>query len=356
VALQTLGLVSSASDEQIDNAYSTLVKVWHADRFQSDPRLKLAADEKLKEINAARDYLASVPRTPVAAATPDRQKPASSQEETSEPPQRKTTPFVLEPDTGVPKEVERVLRRHDHQESSVPRTLVTAGIALGTVALLALIWFSVDTFLSSNPSTALAWERKKSELSLDLHSIGIRLWSGAAENLKDTKQDMPAQSNPTTAPPPAGSPEHKENQEHGKGSNQTAGASGHTIGVQPYITAGLSPAEVLAALGNPTSSSGEKMFYKGSEIDFKNGQVVGWKIDPKSAPLRVKLWPSAAPIPGLTAFGVGSSKSDVIALQGTPTLFSGNEFGYGGSVVFFQNDHVVGWKEDAASVRLKVAR
>ena len=124
----------------------------------------------------------------------------------------------------------------------------------------------------------------------------------------------------------------------------------------PYITAGLTPMEVIAILGDPTSASGEEMFYKGSEIDFEQGRVAGWKIDPKSAPIRVKLWPDRPLVPGLTSFGVGSSKSDVIALQGTPILFSRNEFGYGRSVVFFQNDRVVGWKEYPASVRLKVAR
>jgi hypothetical protein len=97
------------------------------------------------------------------------------------------------------------------------------------------------------------------------------------------------------------------------------------------------------------------MFYKDSEIDFRNGQVAGWKVDGRSAPIRVKLWPTAAPAPGLTQFAVGSSKSDVIALQGTPTLFSDNKFGYGGSVVFFQNDRVVSWKQDPNSVRLRVA-
>ena len=50
----------------------------------------------------------------------------------------------------------------------------------------------------------------------------------------------------------------------------------------------------------------------------------------------------------------GSSKSDVIALQGTPTLFSDNELGYGGSRVYFKNDHVIGWKEDPSSIRLRV--
>jgi hypothetical protein len=98
------------------------------------------------------------------------------------------------------------------------------------------------------------------------------------------------------------------------------------------------------------------MFYKNSEIDFKSGRVAGWKIDPKSAPIPVRLWPDAGPVPGLTRFGIGSTKSDVINLQGTPTLFSDNKFGYGSSVVFFQNDHVVGWNEVPGSVRLRVAR
>jgi hypothetical protein len=363
VALQTLGLVNTASDEQIENAYRTLVKVWHPDRFQSDPRLKQAADEKLKEINAARDYLlARSPNQAPAATIREPGPPAAPQEGPSEAPQRKTIPFAYDPEAEEPEEVRRILRRYQNKKpSAVPRALLTMGIALGTVAVIALIWFTLDGLLSSNQSTALAWARYKNELSLELRSTGLRLWSGATENLKDSKQDTPAQtpgptqSNPVPAPPSAGSPEQTGTQEHGKGSRQAVSPPGHTIGAQPYITAGLSPAEVLSVLGNPTSSSGEKMFYKDSEIDFQNGQVVGWKIGPKSA-LRVKLWPDTASVPGLTTFSVGSSKSDVIALQGTPTLFSRNEFGYGGSVVFFQNDHVVGWKEDPGSVRLKVAR
>ena len=127
----------------------------------------------------------------------------------------------------------------------------------------------------------------------------------------------------------------------------------HIKGAQPYVTSGLTPMEVLSALGKPTSSTGEKMMYGTSEIYFKNGQVSGWKIDAGS-PIRVKLWADSAPAPGLTTFGAGSTKSDVIALQGTPNLFSENEFGYGTSLVFFQNNRVVSWKEDPTSVRLRV--
>jgi len=96
------------------------------------------------------------------------------------------------------------------------------------------------------------------------------------------------------------------------------------------------------------------MFYDKSEIDFKNGQVAGWKISPTS-PIRVKLWSNSPSVPGLATFGVGSSKSDVIALQGTPSYFSENEFGYGNSRVFFQNNRVTSWKENGASPPLRVA-
>ena len=112
--------------------------------------------------------------------------------------------------------------------------------------------------------------------------------------------------------------------------------------------------EVISVLGNPTSSNGEKMFYGNSEIDFKNGQVGGWKIDP-AGPIRVKLWSETPSVPGLSTFGIGSTKSDVIALQGTPTLFSDNEFGYGNSHIYFQNNRVTSWK-DSSSVPLRVAR
>ena len=58
--------------------------------------------------------------------------------------------------------------------------------------------------------------------------------------------------------------------------------------------------EVISILGNPTSSSGEQMFYQGSEIDFKNGQVAGWKIDSKSGDTGKALAGSA----GRAGYGV----------------------------------------------------
>ncbi|MFC1578671.1 J domain-containing protein [Thermodesulfobacteriota bacterium] len=52
--LDTIGSLQGAK-----RAYMDLVRVWHPDRFQSNPRLKQKADKKLREINLAYNYLRS---------------------------------------------------------------------------------------------------------------------------------------------------------------------------------------------------------------------------------------------------------------------------------------------------------
>lgn len=356
VALQALGLDMNASDAQIEGAYRTLVKVWHPDRFQGDPKTRLAADEKLKEINSAHEFLTSE-QTTQAQPGADRNKPAAVDNPMVEsPPEQEDA--QQEPDPGKETaEIRRILRRQRRRTGSIPRFLVQAGFSIGAIAALAILWFVIDAILMANPKTAGPWEQYKAELGRDLHSTGLRMWTDATDSLHNPKDQsavapdsaaapvqQPNSAPASTAPQasqPAGGPPHIK-----------VGGSGQSA--QPYVTSGLTPMEVLAILGKPTSSTGEKMVYKGSEIDFRNGRVVGWKVDP-NAPIRVKLWPEAAPVPGLNQFALGSPKSDVIALQGTPTLFSDNKFGYGNSVVLFQNDRVVGWHEDPNSVRLRVA-
>ena len=48
--LEVLGLGPDATKLQIDQAYRDLVKVWHPDRFESDPSLRLKATQKLREL------------------------------------------------------------------------------------------------------------------------------------------------------------------------------------------------------------------------------------------------------------------------------------------------------------------
>jgi DnaJ domain len=331
-ALQSLGLGTSASAADIEAAYRTLVKVWHPDRFQNDLKLKLAADEKLKEINAAHEFLIAEPPTPESFSPAAEPEPSRPQRERP----AEVPIFVSEAtrDQELPR---------GRGYAFAAKILLRILIAGGSIAAMALMWLSADSLLSSSPRSAGVWIQYKAGVSSELHAFGSRLWTDAKENLHATRTENAL---PPALPSPQTNPQHIEPSAHIKPREQASKA-------HPYVTSGLTPLEVLAILGKPTFSSGTRMSYGESEIEFKNGQVVGWKIDPRS-PIRVKLWSDRPLAPGTVVFAVGSSKSDVIALQGTPNVFSDNEFHYGGSVVIFQNDQVVGWKEAPASVQLRV--
>jgi len=331
VSLQTLGLTSDATSDSIETTYRTLVKVWHPDRFAHDPKLRKDAEEKLKEINSAHDYLLNNPRQ--APSHPGEKPPI---------PERPFVPSDFDFEGEETDEIKRILRRR--QKSNIPGILLRVGIAVGAIAFIAILAMVGDSFLSTNQMTQRAWDQLKLEVK---HDFSVHFGSTSTSSEQPVPAPAPAPSATVSAAeiPPAAS------KEKAAVAQQTPK---HIIAAKPYITAGLTPSEVISVLGNPTSSSGEKMFYSGSEIDFKNGQVAGWKID-AAAPIRVKLWSETPSVPGLNTFGVGSTKSDVIALQGTPTIFSDNDFGYGNSHVFFQNNHVTSWK-DSASVPLRVVR
>jgi hypothetical protein len=56
-ALEILGLPLTATPGEIKEAYRDLTKVWHPDRFVSEPRLRAKAEETIKSINEAYQVL-----------------------------------------------------------------------------------------------------------------------------------------------------------------------------------------------------------------------------------------------------------------------------------------------------------
>ena len=56
-AFKTLGLPSTATRLEIKKAHRDLAKVWHPDRFGTDPRLRSKAEETLKGVNEAYQLL-----------------------------------------------------------------------------------------------------------------------------------------------------------------------------------------------------------------------------------------------------------------------------------------------------------
>jgi hypothetical protein len=54
------------------------------------------------------------------------------------------------------------------------------------------------------------------------------------------------------------------------------------------------------------------------------------------------------------SFGMGSSKQDVLAIQGVPSRRTDTTWAYGESQIFFASDRVVGWRtSDANPLRVK---
>jgi hypothetical protein len=104
--------------------------------------------------------------------------------------------------------------------------------------------------------------------------------------------------------------------------------------------------EVLAVQGTPTSFSEFQWGYGLSHVSFQGGRVTSWYVSPVNS-LRVKMLPdSESDANGARARGyfiVGSTKDEVLAIQGTPTSFSETQWGYGLFHVSFQGGRVTNW-------------
>ncbi|MYB00148.1 hypothetical protein F4X90_10795 [Candidatus Poribacteria bacterium] len=108
-----------------------------------------------------------------------------------------------------------------------------------------------------------------------------------------------------------------------------------------YFTVGSTKDEVVAVQGTPKSLSQRSFSYDGSSVGFENDRVIRWYSSPLN-PLKVRIVP-ARDTPNKGYFTVGSTKDEVVAVQGTPNSLSQWSFGYGGSSVNFKNDRVIRW-------------
>jgi curved DNA-binding protein CbpA len=342
-ALRVLDLGSDASEPSIRTAYRLLIKVWHPDRFQNDPKLKQTAEEKLKEINAAYEFLLSAAGRRIPGQRP---RPAEARAASSPPPPR------------TARAAADVRWNPSFRLDSTMRLVGKFALAAIVILLARYMWIAFNVQNATNESVAKVYEysansilpglegpkrRFLAAVEQDLERLGLRrLASAPAANLQaDHSEAATTESRRAQNAVGAAHPN--------QAANQPASAT-----IKPYITLGLTKDEVLAIAGEPTASSADKLVYQGSELYLKDGKVSGWKIDPASAPLRVKLWPDGPVDTSLESFTVGSSKNEVLVVQGTPTAFTADRFSYGSSEVYFQNDRVVSWKNDPASIPLRV--
>ncbi len=112
-----------------------------------------------------------------------------------------------------------------------------------------------------------------------------------------------------------------------------------------YFTVGSTKDEVLAVQGVPVYRLTTDRFFTypgGSQVFFENDRVTTWESS-YANPLKAKLLP-AANVESRGFFTVGSTKDEVLAVQGTPRSFSDDLFDYKwGSLVYFENGRVPKW-------------
>lgn len=120
-----------------------------------------------------------------------------------------------------------------------------------------------------------------------------------------------------------------------------------------YFTVGSTKEEVLLLHGMPDSFTDSEFTYGYALVRFKDNKVVNWEDDSTPKKLKARLQPSPT-VKVRDTFTIGSTRDEVLAIQGTPDKFTETEFHYGFSIVRFKDGKVIECRDDVP--RLKIPR
>ena len=113
-----------------------------------------------------------------------------------------------------------------------------------------------------------------------------------------------------------------------------------------YFTIGSTRDEVLAVQGSPSQPGRFEWRYGASSVKFEDDRVASW-TEYAGFPLKAKLVPAPGTQVAGGHFTIGSTKDEVLAVQGSPSQPGRSEWRYGASSVKFENDRVASWTEYA---------
>jgi len=342
-----LELEPGATLEEVKRSYRDLVKVWHPDRFPNDPKLQKKGEEKLKQINLAYDRICkgnfersreSSPPAATSAQQPGKNAHASSGTGTSN------------NQSSSPRE-EPPRSQRSNPSSTAPaeqnggRRFIQIAAAVAVIFIVKAIFFAdgdlskqtrgysphpttqppvlLEAFVPANPAQRL---KPDGNPGLALSAVPPSARTPILEMVESPSIGVAGGSN-TVAP--AKTPE----QPSAKFNRSIAG----------YFSVGSTKDEVLAVQGTPSRFTDTTFSYGSSDIIFGNGKVVSW-TQYSMNPLRAKLLPTTR-VGAIEFFTVGSTKDEVLAVQGTPSKFTDTTFSYGSSDVIFGNGKVVSWTQ-----------
>lgn len=278
-----LGLTPGDNWQRARIAYKRAVRIWHPDRFaQNDPK-QIEAEERTKTINQAFDELTVFFRAHGRLPFDNNPEPDL---ETPTADFSTDAPTSSAADTATNSATELDLSPTENRSHS-PITMLLLLVAAFMAAYL--FWRSPDSI--DNPGTSIT----------------------------ATTQPAPA---PVTAP---------VLQE----TSQTNPPVGGTF------TIGSSLGEVYAIQGVPSNIKGDTWCYQSACVSFSRGRVIAWE-DPSGQVLKTR----AGTEPELTvASGIarGSTKDDVLRVQGEPIRKTDQLWEYGASRIYFEQNRVTSW-------------
>jgi hypothetical protein len=282
-----LGIRPGVTWQELRQAYKSLVNIWHPDRFQQDIRQRKLAEEKTKEITQSYKELAEYYKKfgALPPITETAKVPVTEDIAPQDTPAAHPAPESQ--DTELSATVTKPVEAHKSKRFRLPSAMAAAAIA-GAIYLVLQIVLS--------------------ERSNDQPQNENRL-EQAADNKTDMDED----------------PDHR------------------TSGDGKYFTFGMSLGEVYAIQGVPTKTEHDIWYYGGSKVYFVQGKVQHWEESPDN-PLRTSIKPGGEKMRA-EFFGKGSSKKEVLAVQGAPERDAGNVWDYGVSRVYFDHDRVKSWDE-----------
>ncbi len=127
-----------------------------------------------------------------------------------------------------------------------------------------------------------------------------------------------------------------------------------TASIEPKLsetfTLGSTEEMVRAVQGAPTAIHGDSWSYGYDDVRFKDGKVYSYSNHFKG--LKVSVLPETA-TENAGSFQVGSSKNDVLAVQGTPTAIHGDSWSYGYDDVRFKDGKVYSYSNHFKGLKIK---